>query len=147
MSNARNRVAAFLVVTAICLPSANAQARTKNSPPKQDGLADYVQRVSAKAPDTCVPTAGKLVERLRTAGQHGGRLQSLARGRSGDDQRGAESVGLEHGQRFDQSQLLGQFRDHRVAGTTQDHRSGESILAEFDAGCCPERLKPLPRLR
>jgi flagellar L-ring protein precursor FlgH len=60
MSNLRNRIAAFLVVIAVILSPASAPARTKNGAAKRDGLADYVQRVSAKAADPAPNTMGSL---------------------------------------------------------------------------------------
>lgn len=60
MSSLRNRVIAFLAVTAVLLCPANARAKTKNNAAKRDALADYVQRVSAKAPDPGPATPGSL---------------------------------------------------------------------------------------
>jgi flagellar L-ring protein precursor FlgH len=60
MSSMRNRIAAFLAVAVVFLSPAAAQARTKNNSAKQNGLADYVQRVSAKAPDSAPTTLGSL---------------------------------------------------------------------------------------
>lgn len=60
MSNLRNRIAAFLAVVAVSLSPASVQAKTKNTAAKRDGLADYVQRVSAKAPDLVPTTPGSL---------------------------------------------------------------------------------------
>ena len=60
MSKVRNRIAAFLATAVVFLPAPSVQARTKNNGPKHDGLADYVQRVSAKAPDPAPTTPGSL---------------------------------------------------------------------------------------
>lgn len=60
MSSTRNRFAACLTVTAVLLCPINAPAKTKHSAPKRDGLADYVQRVSARAPDPVPTTLGSL---------------------------------------------------------------------------------------
>ncbi len=60
MSSMRNRIAVALAVAAVFLSPAHAPARAKNSATKQDGLADYVQRVSAKAPDSAPTTLGSL---------------------------------------------------------------------------------------
>ena len=60
MSSTRNRIAACLAVTAVLLCPASALAKNKHSAPKRDGLADYVQRVSAQAPDPVPTTLGSL---------------------------------------------------------------------------------------
>jgi len=60
MSNLRYRIVAFLAVVAVSLSPASVQAKTKNTAAKRDGLADYVQRVSAKAPDLVPTTPGSL---------------------------------------------------------------------------------------
>ena len=49
-----------IFLTAVLLCSAVAAAKQKPAPPKRDGLADYVQRVSAKAPDIAPLTPGSL---------------------------------------------------------------------------------------
>jgi flagellar L-ring protein FlgH len=46
-----------LVVSAI---SARAGSKSKDNPPQRNGLADYIQRVSAKAPDAAPSTPGSL---------------------------------------------------------------------------------------
>jgi flagellar L-ring protein precursor FlgH len=60
MSSFRNRIAAGLAITAVVLSPGSAPARTKHSAPQRDGLADYVQRVAAKAPDPVLRTPGSL---------------------------------------------------------------------------------------
>jgi flagellar L-ring protein FlgH len=62
MSRFRNRGIAGLAVAAVLLSTANAQARTRNKDgaAKRDGLADYVQRVSAQVPGPAPTTPGSL---------------------------------------------------------------------------------------
>jgi flagellar L-ring protein precursor FlgH len=63
MSSFRNPIPASLavaVVAMVILCGAGAQARTKRNAAQRDGLADYVQRVSAKAPDPAPTTLGSL---------------------------------------------------------------------------------------
>jgi flagellar L-ring protein precursor FlgH len=53
--------AAFILVAAAAvLPLVSAQGRTKDRAAKRDGLAEYVQRVSARAPDPASTTPGSL---------------------------------------------------------------------------------------
>jgi flagellar L-ring protein precursor FlgH len=59
MLRIRNLVIAFLAV-AVSLCPADTEAKTKNSAAKRDALADYVQRVSAKASDPAPTTPGSL---------------------------------------------------------------------------------------
>ncbi|HTS36834.1 MAG TPA: flagellar basal body L-ring protein FlgH [Candidatus Solibacter sp.] len=49
----------FLFVALLALAGTLA-AKPKTPPPKRDGLADYLQRVSAKAADSAPPTTGSL---------------------------------------------------------------------------------------
>jgi flagellar L-ring protein precursor FlgH len=52
--------AVWLGVAAILLCSTSAPAKTKDATAKRNGLDDYVQRVTAKAPDPAPPTLGSL---------------------------------------------------------------------------------------
>jgi flagellar L-ring protein FlgH len=56
----QSRVMALLAVATVALCSANAPAKTKNAAARRNGLEDYVQRVTAKAPDPTPPTLGSL---------------------------------------------------------------------------------------
>ena len=53
-------VAALLAVATVLLFPANLPAKTKIAAAKRNGLEDYVQRVSAKAPDPVPTTLGSL---------------------------------------------------------------------------------------
>lgn len=55
----RKRVLFVLIAAALAVP-AGAQVKSKNHTARRDGLADYLQRVSAQAPDPLPPTAGSL---------------------------------------------------------------------------------------
>lgn len=56
----QSRCAACLAVAVILLCPAHARVKTKDAAAKRNGLEDYVQRVSAKAPDPTPPTLGSL---------------------------------------------------------------------------------------
>jgi len=65
MSIARKRIFTFFAVTSVVLISAAAAAQAtnkkdKNPPTKRAGLADYIERVSAKTPDRGTTTPGSL---------------------------------------------------------------------------------------
>ncbi|HEY3971876.1 MAG TPA: flagellar basal body L-ring protein FlgH [Candidatus Sulfotelmatobacter sp.] len=60
MPSLRNRIAALLAGAAIVVSAASTSAKTKNANAKRDSLADYLQRVSAKAPDLVPNTTGSL---------------------------------------------------------------------------------------
>ena len=60
MSSMPYRIAALLAVAVVFLSPADTQAKTKHTTATQNSLADYVQRVSAKAPDPAPTTPGSL---------------------------------------------------------------------------------------
>jgi flagellar L-ring protein precursor FlgH len=51
---------AVITLAIVLVPFAHSQSKEKNSAPKRDGLVDYVQRVSARAPDLVPSTPGSL---------------------------------------------------------------------------------------
>jgi flagellar L-ring protein FlgH len=60
MAKLLDRVTVFLAASAVFFCLAKIEAKTKNNAPKRDALADYVQRVSAKAVEPPPTTAGSL---------------------------------------------------------------------------------------
>lgn len=63
MSNFSKRISVLVVVlfaVVILQPAAMARPKTAAIPPKRDGLADYLQRVSARAADPALTTTGSL---------------------------------------------------------------------------------------
>jgi flagellar L-ring protein precursor FlgH len=56
----RNHGIPFFVLAAVCVSAVSANAKAKNSAAKRDALADYVQRVSAKASDPAPSSLGSL---------------------------------------------------------------------------------------
>jgi flagellar L-ring protein FlgH len=58
--SAPQSVIAFLLVWVLLASAANARPKNKNAAAKRDGLADYIQRYSEKAPPTAPTTAGSL---------------------------------------------------------------------------------------
>lgn len=53
-------IVAVLIVAALAVSPAGARGKTKAAAARHDGLADYVQRVSAKTPDPVLATPGSL---------------------------------------------------------------------------------------
>jgi flagellar L-ring protein precursor FlgH len=60
MSRFKNGLAAWIFAATVFLFSLSAGAKDKPSAPNRDGLADYIQRMSAKTPDQLPTTAGSL---------------------------------------------------------------------------------------
>lgn len=60
MMSGKNAIHVLITVAAVVLASTFSEAKDKNGEAKHDGLADYVQRVSAKAPEAPPATPGSL---------------------------------------------------------------------------------------
>jgi flagellar basal body L-ring protein FlgH len=140
MSSMRNRIAAFLAVAVVFLSPAAAQARTKNNSAKQNGLADYVQRVSAKAPDSAPTTLGSL---WNDSGRLANMVADYKASRVGD------LVTISVAQNLSATST-GNVSTNRTFSASSDNskpRAWRTCFLRAQHRCCPEKQPPPPRLR